>query len=88
MFLQNGAKMTDLRKVNKHLDIVDRKEAGSTTNGTLEPVIINTCQKFDHVSLVERQLSVVLRLEVVQCLGTRTATCTQTDNSLIYIIIM
>ena len=76
-----------LWEVDDDSDVVDGKEPGPAVNAALEPVIVDTSQQRDLVSLAERKLHVGLRLEVVQRLGTRTAagaaTCTPTTHHIL-----
>jgi len=53
VFFRTGAGPTDLRKVDDHFDVVDRKESSFSAHRTFEPVVIDACQKSDYVSLLE-----------------------------------
>lgn len=56
---------------NKDLDVVEREESRLAVQHAFVPVLINLIGQGDDVALAEAQLSLVLRLEVVQRLTAR-----------------
>lgn len=62
------------RKSNEHFDIVDGEVAGVAAHGSLEPVLVDLRDQLDDVSFVKTDFIVILRVEVVQSLGTRLST--------------
>lgn len=54
------------RQRHHHLDIVDREHARVAVDAALVPVVVDAAHERDEVPLVEAQLTLVLRLEVVQ----------------------
>ena len=65
--------LTSLLHVHYDLDVVDGEESALAVDGALEPVLVDAGGEGDDVTLLEAQLPFVLRLEVVQGLGTRLA---------------
>ena len=57
------------RQLDKDLDVVVREIPGHSVHAALEPILINLSDEVDDVALLKAELSLVLCLEVVQCLA-------------------
>ena len=57
------------RQIDHNLDVGVREIAGRSVQAALEPVLVNSTDEVDNVALLEAQLSLVLRLKVIQSLA-------------------
>lgn len=58
-----------LRQRHQHLHIAEREEAGLAMQHPLVPVLIDLVGERDEVALAEAQLTIILRLKVIQRLA-------------------
>lgn len=58
-----------VRQRDEHLHVVEREEPRQAVDHSLVPVLVDLIGQGDDVALVEAQLSLVLRLKVVQGLA-------------------
>lgn len=63
--------MLSLRQGHQHLHVAEGEEARLAMEHAFVPVLIDLVGQRDDVTLMEAQLSVILRLKVIQCLAAR-----------------
>jgi len=70
---QVGVEPSELlgRQIDHDLDVVVREIPGHAVHAALDPVLVDPTDELDYVALLEAELSLVLRLEVVQGFAAR-----------------
>jgi len=57
------------RELDEDLDVRVREIPGHAVHAALQPVLVNSTDEVDNVGLLEAELSLILRLKVIQSLA-------------------
>lgn len=71
MLLSSLAWLFSVWQGHRHFNVVEGEVSRATAEGSLQPVLVDLAEQSDHVALAEGQLSVVLRLKVIQSSAAR-----------------